>query len=61
VFPVHSKTPIIPAEMVHRMLIQKVSASLINDMPEVFDRDLRIDSVSEPLHRETFVSELSVK
>ena len=29
--------------------------------PELFDRDLRIDPISEPFHRETFVTELAVE
>jgi len=29
--------------------------------PELFDYDLRIDSISEPLHRQTLISELTVE
>lgn len=29
--------------------------------PELLDRDLRIDSISEPLHAQAFIAELSVE
>jgi hypothetical protein len=29
--------------------------------PELLDRDLRIDSVSEPLHRKTFIAEFAIE
>ena len=29
--------------------------------PELLDRDLRIDSVSEPLHRQALIAELAVE
>src|SRR5271156_1786504 len=36
-------------------------SNLVVLTPELFDRDLRIDPVSEPLHRETFIAELPVE
>jgi hypothetical protein len=38
-----------------------VRSNLVVLTPELLDRDLRIDPVSEPLYRETFVSELFVE
>jgi hypothetical protein len=29
--------------------------------PELLDRDLRIDSVSEPLHRKAFIAEFAIE
>ena len=34
---------------------------LIELTPELFDQDLRIDAVLEPLHRQTLVTELAIK
>ena len=38
-----------------------MSSDLIVLTPELLDRDLRIDSVSELLHRKTFIAEFSVE
>lgn len=36
-------------------------SNLVELPPELFDQDLRIDSVLEPLHAKTLVSELAVE
>ena len=38
-----------------------MGSDLVVALPPVFDCDLRIDSVLEPLHSETLVSELPVE
>jgi len=38
-----------------------VWSDLVVLTPELLDRDLRIDSVSEPLHRETFIAKFAVE
>jgi hypothetical protein len=38
-----------------------VRSNFVELTPEVFDCNLRIDSISEPLHRETFLPELSIE
>lgn len=38
-----------------------MGSNLVVLTPPVFDDDLRIDSVSEPLHRQAFIAELAVE
>src|ERR1039457_108995 len=36
-------------------------SDLVVLMPELFDHDLRIDSISEPLHRQALITQLAVE
>jgi predicted nuclease of predicted toxin-antitoxin system len=39
----------------------RVRSNLVELSPELFDQDLRIDPILEPLHRHAFIAQLAVE